>query len=212
MSDADRDGADVARAELSAAISSIAAGDRMAFATLYQRTSAKLFGICLRILGDNARAEDALQEVYVAVWQNAARFDARRASPITWLATLARNRSIDRLRRLRAAGGVSAPGAGSDATQLDAALAIADPSPPADMRVAQDQTAAALGRCMAELDSTDAGFIRAAYLAGATHAELASRLSMPLGTVKSRMRRALVKLRHCLEAQGHDAAGALAHG
>ena len=74
-------------------------GDRKALSEVYQSTYAKLFGICLRILGDRSEAEDALQDVYVSLWNNADRFDAGRASPISWLATFARNRSIDRMRR-----------------------------------------------------------------------------------------------------------------
>ena len=76
----------------------VAAGERNALQTTYRLTSAKLFGVCLRILHDRAEAEDVLQEVYLTVWQKAADFDASRASPMTWLITIARNRSIDRLR------------------------------------------------------------------------------------------------------------------
>ena len=86
------------RQALLAALDRVAGGSEAALAEVYDRTSAKLFGICLRILGDRGEAEDALQEVYVSVWRRAGSFDASRASPITWLATLARNRAIDRLR------------------------------------------------------------------------------------------------------------------
>ena len=86
------------RSLISAALGRIPAGDRAALQTVYRLTSAKLFGVCLRILGERAEAEDVLQEVYVTVWRKAADFDASRASPMTWLIALARNRSIDRLR------------------------------------------------------------------------------------------------------------------
>ena len=72
-------------------------GDRDALEVVYRLTSVKLFGICLRILGDRKEAEDALQDVYITLWRNAARYDAKRASPIAWLATFARNRAVDRL-------------------------------------------------------------------------------------------------------------------
>src|SRR6478609_3698338 len=76
----------------------VAAGDREALRQLYDATSAKLFGVCLRILSDREESEDVLQEVFVTVWRRADRFDASRASVMTWVSTIARNRSIDRLR------------------------------------------------------------------------------------------------------------------
>src|SRR2546430_8311477 len=96
--------ADAARSrELAAALVRVAGGDRAALRLVYQETSAKLFGVCLRILKDRSEAEDVLQDVYVTVWRKAASFDPGRASPITWMVAIARNRSIDRLRS-RAAG------------------------------------------------------------------------------------------------------------
>src|SRR6266571_9426171 len=96
--------ADASRSQLAAALARVAAGDRAALRTVYQDTSAKLLGVCLRILNDRAEAEDVLQDVYVTVWRKAAAFDPGRASPITWMVAIARNRAIDRLRS-RAAGG-----------------------------------------------------------------------------------------------------------
>src|SRR2546430_17122824 len=90
--------ADATRSQLAAALARVAGGDRAALRIVYQDTSAKLFGVCLRILNDRSEAEDVLQDVYVTVWRKAASFDATRASPITWLVAIARNRSIDRLR------------------------------------------------------------------------------------------------------------------
>src|ERR1700761_1874645 len=89
---------DANRTLIVAALARIPAGDRAALQTVYRLTSAKLFGVCLRILGERSEAEDVLQEVYVTVWRKAADFDAGRASPLTWLIAIARNRSIDRLR------------------------------------------------------------------------------------------------------------------
>src|SRR6185503_13548596 len=89
------------RSLIAAALNRIPAGDRPALQTVYRLTSAKLFGVCLRILGERAEAEDVLQEVYVTVWRKAADFDANRSSPMTWLIAIARNRSIDRLRASR---------------------------------------------------------------------------------------------------------------
>src|SRR6476659_10881747 len=90
--------AETRRRQLVAAINRVAGGDRAALRLVYSETSAKLFGVCLRILGDRSEAEDVLQDVYLAVWRKAASFDEGVASPITWLVGIARNRSIDRLR------------------------------------------------------------------------------------------------------------------
>jgi RNA polymerase sigma-70 factor (ECF subfamily) len=91
------------RNQLADRLARVAQGDRQALAAVYRDTSAKLFGICLRILGDRGEAEDVLQEVYLTVWNKAGAFDATRASPITWLVAIARNRSLDRLRAGRVA-------------------------------------------------------------------------------------------------------------
>lgn len=166
----------------------VARGDRQAFASLYQRTSAKLYGICLRILRSESEAQDVLQEVYVSVWQKAARFDEARASPITWLAVLARNRSIDRLRR---------PAFSTEG--IEAAQEVEDGAPSALEMMEHAEDAARLNRCLGELDERPRAMIRAAFLDGATYPELAAREGVPLGTMKSWIRRNLQRLRGCLE-------------
>src|ERR1700726_4921062 len=110
------------RSHLVAALARVAGGDRAALQIVYQGTSAKLFGVCLRILNDRSEAEDVLQEVYLTVWRKAASFDPARASPITWLVAIARNRSID---RLRAAAGRRRM------DSIDAAEEVQDPAPAA---------------------------------------------------------------------------------
>ena len=121
------------REALTRALGRVARGDRPALQDVYRLTSAKLFGICLRILGDRSEAEDALQDVYLSVWRRAGSFDPGRASPISWLATLARNRSIDRLRSAKRM---------SAAAPAEAALEIADPSPDAasTLEAAEDRS------------------------------------------------------------------------
>jgi RNA polymerase sigma factor (sigma-70 family) len=176
------------RRELVALMSRISRGDRAAFAALYDRTSAKLYGICLRLLSSEAEAQDVLQDAYVTVWQKADRFDAAKASPITWLAVLARNKAIDRLRQR------PAPSEG-----LDAAAQIEAGGPSAFEVVEQDQQADRLTRCLGELDERSCTMIRAAFLDGATYPELAEREGVPLGTMKSCIRRGLQRLRGCLE-------------
>lgn len=175
--------------ELASMLESIALGDRKAFALLYQRTSAKLYGICLRLLGSEAEAEDVLQDVYVTIWQNAGRFDPTRASPITWLAVLARNKGIDRLRRRPAA---SEP--------IDAANDVADEAPLPFELARQSQDADRLSDCLDQLNERPRAMIRAAFLDGATYPELAKREGVPLGTMKSWIRRAMQRLRGCLES------------
>jgi RNA polymerase sigma factor (sigma-70 family) len=90
--------ADARRRQLAAALNRVAQGDKPALRLVYDMTSAKLFGVCLRILNDRTEAEDVLQDVYVTVWRKAGAFDEARASPITWLVAIARNRAIDRVR------------------------------------------------------------------------------------------------------------------
>src|SRR4051794_32243428 len=92
------DAQDAARSQLTAALVRVASGEQAALRLVYQDTSAKLFGVVLRILNDKSEAEDVLQDVYVTVWQKAGTFDPARASPMTWLIAVARNRAIDRVR------------------------------------------------------------------------------------------------------------------
>ena len=174
--------------ELAPLLSGIAAGDRSALSTLYQRTSAKLFGICTRLLPSEADAQDVLQDVYLTVWRKANLYDANKASPITWLAVMARNKAIDRLRARQ-------PGI----DDLDAAADVADESPSALEVIEQGQEHDRLAKCLDELEPNHGAMIRAAFLDGATYAELAERESVPLGTMKSWIRRGLQRLRGCLE-------------
>ena len=178
------------RARLVRALARAGEGREDALREIYDLTSAKLYGICLRILGDAQEAEDALQDVYVSVWKRAASFDSGRASPITWLATLARNRAIDRLRSSRR-GGSPAP--------IEAASDIADPGPSALIALEASEDRARLSSCIGELEERSAAAIRSAFFGGFTYAELAERSAMPLATMKSIVRRALMKLKDCLE-------------
>lgn len=168
----------------------VARGDRAALGDLYRRTSAKLFGVCLRILQDRSEAEEVLQEVYLTVWRRADGFDAARGSPITWLVTIARNRAID---RLRAAGG------SRRAEPLESADAVADEAPLASAIIEASDERRRLDRCLDELEPQHARAVREAFLDGFTYEELAGRMGVPLGTMKSWIRRSLMRLRSCLE-------------
>jgi RNA polymerase sigma-70 factor (ECF subfamily) len=175
---------------LRTALKAVAAGDQAALQIVYERTSAKLLGICLRILGDRMEAEDALQEVYVSLWRRADSYDPARSSPISWLAIFARNRAIDRLRsstRLRGAEGISE------------AIAVPDGSPGAFELVAGEQERQRLAGCIDLLEERPRSAIRSAFFDGFTYAELAARSGTPLGTMKSWVRRGLAQLKSCLE-------------
>jgi RNA polymerase sigma-70 factor (ECF subfamily) len=182
--------AETRRIELVAALHRAGAGDEAALRFVYQATSAKLFGVLIRILGDRSEAEDVLQEVYLTVWRKARSFDAALASPITWLVAIARNRAID---RVRAKGRAMAP------LPIEAASEVADETPSAAERMEGDDERRKLDHCLEELEERHAGAIRSAFLDGLTYEELATRAGVPLGTMKSWIRRGLMKLRTCLE-------------
>ncbi len=183
--------ADEARTRLAAALAAVGRGDRWALRQVYDMTSAKLFGICLRICGERASAEDVLQTVYIKVWERAGQFDATRASPITWLATIARNGAID-WRRSAAGRAVR------DTLPEQAALAVADDAPRADQQLMVAEDGERLDRCLGELEDRTRSCVRAAFFDGLTYAELAARENIPLGTMKSWIRRGLLRLKDCL--------------
>jgi RNA polymerase sigma factor (sigma-70 family) len=178
------------RQRLADALQRVAGGDTAALAQVYQLTSSKLFGVCLRILADRSEAEDVLQDVFVTVWRRASAFEPDRGlSPITWLATIARNRAIDRLRASK--GHLNRP--------LEVTAAVRDPAPGAGEVLERGEAEHRLANCLDELEPAHAGYIRAAYFDGHTYASLAEASGAPLGTMKSWMRRALMRLRLCLE-------------
>jgi RNA polymerase sigma factor (sigma-70 family) len=178
------------RQRLSDALRRVAQQDQSALEEVYAATHAKLFGICLRISKDREEAEDALQEVYVKVWRSAASFDPARGSPITWLATLARNRAIDNLRS-------SARSRGTE--PIEAALNAPDPQKDAFSAASESQDHARLAHCIGQLNRHQSSAIRSAFLDGATYSQLAERGNVPVGTMKSWIRRGLMRLRDCLD-------------
>jgi RNA polymerase sigma factor (sigma-70 family) len=198
--------------DLSRLLARAGLGDRAAFATLYERTSSHLFAVVLRINRDRAQAEDILQEVYVNVWRAARSFDAAQSQPLTWLTSIARNRAIDSLRRaqtrpqMQTPGGAASADDGEDENVYDA---VADASPgPLDL-LSRAADARALERCMDELSALQRQSVALAFFHGLSHAEVATQLRQPLGTVKSWVRRALMTLKGCLQgATERDRRGA----
>ena len=180
--------ADEKRAELVSALESVAGGNRAALREVYDMTSAKLLGVILRITRDRDHAEDVLQDVYVKVWRRAARFDASRASPITWLCTIARNSAIDALRR----SGKHGEAAGDSLPEVE------DEAPLAEDMLCDAEDHDRLVRCLEALGQDQRRSIRMSFYDGLTHSQLADRMSVPLGTLKSWIRRGLSSLKGCL--------------
>jgi len=176
-------------ADIADLIARTALRDRAAFRDLYQRTSAKLFGVTLRILRDRAEAEEALQEVYVKIWQRADRYAAGGYSPISWLVAVARNHALDVLRARRPV-----------AEDIDVAMEIADLSPDPEEAAVGAGERARIDACLGELEGDKAEAVRGAYLDGFSYDELAARHNVPLNTMRTWLRRSLLKLRECLSA------------
>ena len=175
---------------VAAALAAVGSGDPNALQTVYRLTATKLFAVCLRILGDRSEAEDVLQEVYMTVWRKAAAFDPALSSPMTWLIAIARNRAIDHLR---------ARGQNRRMDPLQAAAELADDKPTADAALQGAQEQAKLQRCLDGLAGHERVALRGAFFDGNTYEELAERMKVPLGTMKSWIRRAMIKLKVCLE-------------
>ena len=191
--------------DLSRLLSRVGLGDRVAFSTLYERTSAHLLGVVLRINRDRAQAEDILQEVFVNVWRAAQNFDAAQSQPFTWLSSIARNRAIDSLRRAQTQPRLQSniSNVSNDHEDSDVYDTVADPaSNPLDL-LSQASDARALSQCMQGLNAQQRQSVALAFFDGLSHAEVAQSMRQPLGTVKSWVRRALQSLKSCLEAAVH---------
>jgi RNA polymerase sigma-70 factor (ECF subfamily) len=179
-------------APLAAWLAACAGRDRAAFARLYRATSAKLYGVALRILRREDWAEEVLQECYVSIWTHAPDYRPGLAAPMTWMTSIVRNRCLDWLRRPRLEV------ADEDGALTDAAES-ADPGPLAELE--RTKSAHALNRCLGELEARQRQAVALAFYDGLSHAELASHMREPLGTVKTWIRRGLLKLKSCLELQ-----------
>ncbi len=168
----------------------VATGDREAYAHLYSKVSAKLFGVALRILKRRDLAEEALQEGLLKIWNRAGDYRPDRGSPMTWMISIVRNGSIDSLRQARPE--TSQVDIKEIASSVDAAASPFD-------WAASSAEARRLRACLDQLGERQRSCVVLAYVEGYTHQELASRFDCPLGTVKSWIRRSLFQLKTCLE-------------
>lgn len=180
-------------AELSELMAQVAAGDQLAFAELYDATSRVVFGIVLSVLRDRAQAEEVSQEVYVEAWTSAPKFDASRGSVGGWLNTIAHRRAIDRVRSAQRSSQ-------RDQRHAEAELSLvqADTS---DLVIARDE-GQRVRDALLTLPEAQRTAVQLAYFEGRTHREVAEFLEVPLGTVKTRIRDAMRRLRTQLAETG----------
>ena len=175
-------------------LKAIAARDEAALAQLYDRYRTILFGLLMRILNNREEAEDVLQEAFLQVWRKAADFDETRGRPFTWLVTLARSRGIDRLRTLAARERVAVAGAREVSEEISDAATDTFKS----------EQRGLVSDALAKLPDEQKRPIMLAYFDGLTQSEIATRTGAPLGTVKTRMRTGMIRLRELLAGQGES--------
>lgn len=173
---------------LTSLVAAVARQDRTAFRDLYNATSAKLYGIIIRILVRRDLADEVLQEVYVKIWERAADFDAQRASPITWMATIARNRALDEVRRVRPVSIEERP----------EVMDLPDDRIAQDDALATSQDVARMLDCVDKLDEGRRDLVRLAYIEGLSREALAERTGRPVATIKTWLHRSLKQLKDCL--------------
>jgi len=175
-------------------VARVAGGEQTAFEQLYEQSNSLLFTLVSRIVGNEGDAADLLQEVYLEVWRKASKYDPARGTPMAWLITLARSRAIDRLRALGSRGkGMTASLDDTPASDLVAADANA-------MELcAANERQALVWAALKTLPPVQRQALELAYYEGLTHVEISGRLNVPLGTIKTRIRLAMEKLRDGLQ-------------
>lgn len=169
----------------------MAAGDGSALAEIYDRHGRSMFSLAVRILRDQSDAEEIVQDVFAQAWRQAARYDTTRGAVVAWLLMMARSRAIDRLRARR----------GQPPLQGDHHAALrdaADVAPPVDVALLTADQAARVRAALESLPDAQRAAIELAFHEGLTHTEVAERLEQPLGTIKTRIRLGLLRLRAAL--------------
>lgn len=172
----------------------IAGGDRDAFRTLYRDVAPKLAGVLTRILGNRAEVEDAVQEVFVKIWQRASQFSPDRGSAMGWLIAVARHHALDRLRARPERQGLRAVEGAEDPLAM-----VADTAPGVESGLIAQGEARRILDCLDSLPPDRASALRGAYLQGLSYQELATRHGLPLNTLRTWLRRGLLQLRECME-------------
>lgn len=175
-------------------LKAVARGDEQALAEIYDRYRVILFGLLVRILNSREEAEDVLQEVFLQVWRRAADFDEKRGRPFTWLVTLARSRGIDRLRSLAARERVAQAGT-REASEL-----VSDAATDAF----RSEQRGLVNSALAQLPEEQKRTLIMAYFDGLTQSEIAAIIGAPLGTVKTRMRTGMIRLRELLAGKNES--------
>jgi RNA polymerase sigma-70 factor (ECF subfamily) len=170
----------------------IAGQDQLAFGELYDRTSGLVYSVAHRIMGQTVEAEDVTQEIFLAIWNNAGSFDPTLSKPTTWIVALTRNKCIDRLRRLHRRSRVI-----DESAEFDADGASTDGAERGDEDNATLRTE--LRSALAALPHDERRLLDLAFFGGLTQREVAVELGLPLGTVKARIRRGLLRLRPALQ-------------
>jgi len=173
-------------------------GDQQAFSQLYDHSSTLLFTLAVRILGNREEAAELLQDVYLEVWRKVSRYDVGRGTPIAWLVTLTKSRAIDRL-RARASRGYRT----TNPLEAGTAAQMADPGPSPLETQADQELRMAVGTAVGDLPQAQQQAIELAYYEGLSHTEIAARLNQPLGTVKTRIKLGMSKLRESLRQWGN---------
>lgn len=174
--------------DLDQLIARVALKDRRAFDRLYAETSGKLFAVAVRIMKNRSEAEDVLQEAFIRVWQRAQSFRPGQAKAISWLIAITRNLAIDKLRAKRA-----------PVAAIEMAEDVPDAQPTPEAATAASQERAQIENCLDELEDRKAEAVRSAYLEGYSYQDLADRFDTPLNTIRTWLRRSLLRLRDCLE-------------
>lgn len=180
--------------------------DAKAFKELYESSAPKLFSFILRILQNRELAEEVLQESFVNIWNNAASYQSSLASPMTWMTTIVRNRAFDLLRKLNNGQHLQVSYE-TDEFENDLWQTMESPDANPEQALGLSQDAASLARCMTKLEGLHRQAMSLAYFHDLSHSEVADQMQLPIGTVKTWIRRGLEKLRLCLNTTSANAEG-----